>query len=160
MSFGSENNKNLLAFHSRARLYLAHVGKVLLELCQDTRTQFAVRHLASTEPDSGLNFVAALEPFTGMLHTIVVVVVIGAGPKLDLLDGDRYLLLLRFVGLLLRFVLKLSEIDDAANWRIGSGCDLDKIQSLFSGGADGIAHGKNLLFHFTVTKNQHERHFL
>ena len=75
-----------------------------------------------------------------MLHTIVVVVIVSAGAKLHFLDRDRYLLLLRFVGLLLRFVLKLSEVNDPANRRLGIGSDLHEIKPLLPGGAHRIAH--------------------
>src|ERR1041384_3041889 len=75
-----------------------------------------------------------------MLHAVVVIVIVGSRPKLNFLDRDRYLLLLGFVCLLLRFVLVLSEIDDPANRRIGVWSDLDKIAPLLPGGAHCIAH--------------------
>src|SRR5690242_2878541 len=75
-----------------------------------------------------------------MLHAVFVVVIVGSRSKLNFLDRDRYLLLLRFVCLLLRFVLVFSEIDDATNRRIGVGRNLDEVQPFLTGGAHGIAY--------------------
>src|ERR1041384_2246891 len=75
-----------------------------------------------------------------MLHAILVIVIVGSRSKLNFLDRDRYLLLLGFVCLLLRFVLILSEIDDPANRGIGVRSDLDEIEPLLPGAAHGIAH--------------------
>src|SRR6185369_17748833 len=93
-----------------------------------------------------------------MLHAILVIVIVGAGTKLNFLNRDRYLLLLRLVCLLLRFVLKLSEIDDAANRRIGVWSDLDEIQPLFPGGAYSIAHVHHAQLFSLLANHAHLRH--
>ena len=49
------------------------------------------------------------QPLARVLHPILVIVVVGAGTKLDLFDGDDDLFLLRLVRLLLGLVLKLAE---------------------------------------------------
>src|SRR5215216_777539 len=75
-----------------------------------------------------------------MLHAVFVIVIVGSRSKLNFLDRDRYLLLLGFVCLLLRFVLIFSEIDNPANRGIGVRSDLDQIEPLLPGGAHCIAH--------------------
>ena len=87
-----------------------------------------MRHLAAAEPDGGFHFVTFLQPLACVLHPVIVIVVVGPGTKLNFLDYNRHLLLLRFVCLLLGFVLKLSEVNDPANRRVGSRGDLDQIQ--------------------------------
>src|ERR1044072_8771160 len=93
-----------------------------------------------------------------MLHAVFVVVIVCSRSKLNFLDRDRHLLLLLFVCLLLRFVLVFSEIDDAANRRIGVGSDLDQVQPLFPGGAHGIAHVHHAQLFSLVTNHAHRRH--
>src|SRR5437762_1225011 len=111
MSLWSKDDEHLVSFHPGPRFNFANIRQILLQSFQDPRTQFAVRHLASAKPDRGFYLITLLEPLPRMLHAIVVVVIVSAGAKLHFLDRDRYLLLLRFVGLLLRFVLKLSEVN-------------------------------------------------
>src|SRR5919112_1450423 len=93
-----------------------------------------------------------------MLHAIFVIVIVSSRSKLNFLDRDRYLLLLRFVRLLLRFVLILSEIDDPANGRIGVWSDLDEIQPLLPGGAHSIAHVHHAQLFSLLTNHAHLRH--
>src|SRR5690348_6166551 len=119
MSLWPEDDEHLVSFHLRSGLDLADVDQVLLELLQNPRTQFAMRHLAPAKPDGRFNFVALLQPLARMLHAVIVIMVVSAGAKLNFLNRDRDLLLLRLVCLLLGFVLVLAEVDDAANGRIG-----------------------------------------
>src|SRR5215510_11836399 len=74
-----------------------------------------------------------------MFHPVAVIVLIRPGTKLDLLDGDDYLLLFCLVRPLLSFVLKLPEVDDLANRGISVRGNFDEIQPLFAGGANGLA---------------------
>src|SRR6185369_9394171 len=93
-----------------------------------------------------------------MLHAIVVVVIVRSRPEFHFLDRDRHLLLLCFVCLLLRFVLVLSEIDDATNRRIGVRSNLDEVQPLFPGGAHGIAYVHHTQLFSFLTNHAHLRH--
>src|SRR6185437_1759499 len=140
MSLWPKDDKHLVSFHPRARFNFTNIGEVLLEFFQYARPEFTVRHLATAKPDRRFNLVALLEPLARMLHAIFVVVIVRSRSKLYFLDRDRYLLFLRLVCLLLRFVLILSEIDDATNRRIGVRSDLDQVQAFFPGGTHGIAH--------------------
>src|SRR5690349_23616548 len=127
MSLWSKDDEHLVPFHPWPRFHFTDVYEVLLQSLQYSRTELTVRHLATAKPDRRFDFVAILEPLTRMLHAILVVVIVRSRSKLHFLDRDRYLFLLRLVCLLLRFVLILSEIDDATNWGIGVWSDLDEV---------------------------------
>src|SRR5215213_1615386 len=158
MSLRSKDDEHLVPFHPWPCFNFTNVHEILLEFLQYPRTQFTVRHLATAKPDRGFHFVALLEPRARMLHAILVVVIVCSRPELHFLDRDRYLLLLRLVCLLLRFVLVLSEIDDAAYRRIGVRSDLDEIKPLFPGGAHGIAHIHHAELFSVLTNHAHRRH--
>ena len=158
MSLRPKDDEHLVPFHPRPRFDFANVRQILLQFLQNARAQFAVRHFATAKPDRGFHLVAFLQPLARVLHAIVVVVIVCAGAKLNFLDRDRYLLLLRLVRLLLRFVLKLSEVDDSANRRIGVRRNLDQIQPLLPRGANGIAHIHHAELFTFLTDHAHLRH--
>src|SRR6266850_4403424 len=140
MSLGPQDDKHLVPFHPRPCLYFANFDQILFQLLQNSRAQLPVRHLTTTKPDGGLHFIAALQPLTRMLHAIVIVMIVRARSKLNFLNCDCYLLLLRLVGLLLGLVLKFSEVNNSANRRVGGSGDLDEIQTLFPGGANCVSN--------------------
>ena len=98
------------------------------------------------------------QPFARALHAIAVVVHVGAGAKLNFLDGDDDLFLLRLVRLLLRFVLKLSEVDDFANGRFGVGRDLNQIHALLTRATNCIARVQHAKLFAIFTDHAHLRH--
>src|SRR6185312_15097248 len=153
-----KNDEHLVPFHSWPRFNFTDVRKILLQLLEYARAQFAVRHLAAAKPDGGFHFVAILQPLSRMFHAEVVIVLVGTRSEFNFLDRYRDLLLLCLVRLLLRFVLILSEIDDPANGRIGIRSDLDKIEPLLPGGAYGIAHVHHAQLFSLVTNHAHLRH--
>ena len=57
--------------------------------------------------------------------------VVDAGPQLDFLDLDDFLLLSGLVFLFLGLEFELAEIQDLADRRIGVGGDLDEVQAGF-----------------------------
>src|SRR4029077_7134589 len=118
MSLGPEDDEHLVPFHARPRFYFANFDQILFQLLQNSRAQLPVRHLTTTKPDGSLHFVAALQPLTRMLHAIVIVMIVRARSKLDFLNSDCHLLLLRLVGLLFGFVLKFSEVNNSTNRRV------------------------------------------
>src|SRR5262245_917019 len=147
MSPRPEDSEHLVPFHSWPHFNLADIRQILFQLLEDARSQFAVSHLASAKPDCRFHFVAFLQPFAGVLHTIAVIVHVGAWAKLNFLDSDDNLLLLSLVCFLLLFVLKLSVIDDLANGRVGIWRDFNQIHSLLTRGANRFArvHDPKLL---------------
>src|SRR5918911_852599 len=76
-----------------------------------------MRHLAAAEHDGHLHLVAVLEEALDMAFLGGVVVRVDLGPQLDLLDGDRRLVLARELGLLLLLVAVLRVVHDAADRR-------------------------------------------
>jgi hypothetical protein len=64
--------------------------------------------------------------------------VVGHGPKFDLLDLDHFLMLLSLVSLLVQLVKVFAVIHDPANRRLGSGRDLYEIHVFFLGQLDRI----------------------
>jgi len=149
MSLRPEDREHLVTLHAGPHFNFADVRQVFLELFQNSRAQFPVRHLAAAEPDRGLYFVAFSEPLARMLHAIAVIVLVGAGAKLNFLDGDDNLFLFRLVRFLLGEVLKLAIVDDLANRRVSIRCDLDQIHASFSRGPNCVARVHDAEF-FTV----------
>ena len=152
MSLWSEDCEHLVPLHPGPHFHFADVSQIVLQLFQDAGAQFAVRHLAPAKPDRSLNFVAFRQPLARVLHAIAVIVLVRAGAKLNFLDGDDHLLLLRLVRFLLGQVLKFAVVNDLANWRLGVWRDLDQIHASFSRGTNGVTsvHDPEL---FTVFGN-------
>src|SRR5437868_11231824 len=115
-------------------------------------------HLAPAKPDRRFNFIAALQPLARVLHAVAVVMGVGAGTKLYFLDRDDDLLLFRLVCFLLRFILKLSEVDDFANRRLGVSRNFHQVHAPFTRSANRFAslhHAKLLAI---VTNHAHLGH--
>ena len=138
MSLRPEDREHLVTLHAGPHFNFADVRQVFLELFQNPRAQFPVRHLATAEPDSRLHFVAFSEPLARMLHAIAVIVLVGAGAKLNFLDGNDNLFLFRLVRFLLGEVLKLAIVNDLANRRVSIGRDLNQVHASFSRGTNGV----------------------
>jgi hypothetical protein len=139
MSLRPKDREHLIALHTGPHFNFANVRQVLLKLFQNPRTQFAVRHLAAAEPDCRFHLVAFGKPLTRMLHAIGVIVLVRAGAKLNFLDGNDDLFLLRLVRFFLGEVLKLAIVDDLANRRVSVRRDLDQVHASFSRGTNGVA---------------------
>ena len=152
MSLRPKDREHLVTLHAGPHLNFADVRQVLLELFQNPRAQFPVRHFAAAEPDGGLYFVAFSQPLARMLHAITVIVLVGAGAKLDFLDGNDNLLFLRLVRFLLGEVLKLAIVDDLANRWVSIRCDLDQVHASFSRRPNGVARVHDAEF-FPVFSN-------
>src|ERR1051326_4262248 len=119
MSLWSEDDEHLVPFHLRPGLHFTDVRHVVLEPFENACTQLTVRHLTATKPDRRFHFVAVAQPLMCTLRPVFVIVVVGARTKLHFVNCDRGLLLLRFVCLLLGFVLELAKVDNPANRWIG-----------------------------------------
>ncbi len=161
--FGRKNNEHLVAFHAWSGLDLADIRQIFFETFENARAEFSVRHLAPAKPDRRFDFIAVAEPIARVLHTIIVIVIVRAGTKLDLLDGNHDLLLLRLVRLLLRLVLKLAEVYNATDGRVCGGRDFDQVQTLFARLAYGFArlHHAELFAVFTDDANlRHANSFI
>ena len=74
-----------------------------------------------------------------MLDLGLVVVLVGLGADLDLLDLHDGMTLLGVLLLLLLLVLELAVVHDAADRRLGVGRDLDEVAANFLGHGNGLA---------------------
>ena len=129
MSLRPQDDKHLVALHARARFHLTYIDQILFQFLEDARAQLSMRHLAPAKPDGCFNFVTVFEPLASVLHAVVVIVIVRAGTELHFLDGYRYLLLLGLVCLLLGLVLKFSEVNNSANWRIGCSSNFHEVET-------------------------------
>ena len=57
MPLGPKNREHLVAFHAGSHLYFSNVRQVFLELLQNARAQFAVRHFSTPKPNRGFDLV-------------------------------------------------------------------------------------------------------
>src|SRR6185436_19631024 len=158
MSLRPEDDEHLVPLHAWPRFNFTNIREVLLQFLEYPRTQLTVTHLAAAKPDRGFHFVAILQSLSRMLHAIVVVVIVCSRAKLNFLDRDCYLLLLRLVCLLLRFVLELSKIDDPAHRGIGIRSNLDQIEPFVTGRAHSVAHVHYAELFSFFTNHAHLRH--
>src|SRR6478672_2217966 len=94
VSARAEDDEHLIALHPGSSFNLTNVSQIAFQLFENAGTQFAVSHFPSAEPDRSFNFIAPLQPFARMFHAVLVVMIIGAGPKLNFFDCDRDLLFL------------------------------------------------------------------
>ena len=158
MPLGRKDNEHLVAFHTRPRFDLADIRQIFFEPFENPRAEFPVRHLAPAKPDRRFDFVAVVEPLARVLHAIVVIVIVRARTKLDLFDGDDDLFFLRLVRLLLGFVLKLAEVDNATDGRVGGGRDFNQVQALLARLANGVARFHHAELFAVLTDDAHFGH--
>src|SRR5438309_2706419 len=76
----------------------------------------------------GLYLVTLVKQPHGVILLELVVVLIGARPKLDFLDGDKGLFCPGFFLLLLLFVLIFTEVNDPTDRRLSLRRNLDKVE--------------------------------
>ena len=97
-------------------------------------------HFAAAEAERHFDFVAFFEEAAHGLHLGIVIMIVDAGAKLDLLDFDDLLLLAGFGGFLLFEEAELPVVEDLANRRIGGGDDLDEVEACVVGDLLGFQH--------------------
>src|SRR5215831_18509353 len=97
--------------------------------------------LATTEPQRDLHLVAIFEEALDGAHLHVVIVIIDAGPHLDLFDFDDLLALAGFGGLLLLLVFVFAVIEDLGHGRGGVRRYLDEVETGIDRAGQGISHG-------------------
>jgi len=108
---------------------------------QKLQTKLLVRHLAAAEAQGDLHLVAFAEEFQHGAHLHIVIVGIGPGTELDLLDLDDVLLLAGLGLAFLLLVLELAEVHDLADRRFRVRRDLDKIKTGLFGHHHGTGGG-------------------
>ena len=86
-------------------------------------------NFATPKADAELHFFSFLQPFGRAYDIELQVIFISLGTKLDLLDRDLNLVLLRFAFFAALFVLELAVIHDAADRWIGIWRYFNQIQA-------------------------------
>src|SRR5207249_5125730 len=114
----------------RLRLDRADLAHLLADAGQDAVADVAMHVLAAAEDDRGLDLLPLAEEADDVVALELVVVLVGLGAELDLLDLDDPLLLLGLLGLLVELVPVLAVVQDAADRRTRVGRDFDEVQAL------------------------------
>lgn len=127
-----------IAFHARAKLDDCLIFYVVQQSLQDDTPQICVRHLASTEEDSGLYLVTVIQKAQHVVFLGLIIVLIDVNAELYLFDGDGFLVLLGGAFLLFFFVKEFPVILDLADWGVGVGRDLNQIETSFAGNLKGF----------------------
>src|SRR6266436_1225504 len=120
VTFGPQNDEHLVPFHPRPGLDFTNIHEVFLQPFKDAGAKFTVRHFTTAKPDRSLYLVATYQPLAGMLHTVIVVVIVGSRTELHFLYRNNDLLLFGLVRLFLGFVLELAKVDYSANRRFSA----------------------------------------
>ncbi len=130
-------------FSARLLLDLAYILGVLDEPRKDAFSPVLMDDLASAEKHGHLAAVPVLKETPDMPKLGLVVMIVGLGPDLDLLDLDHGLILLGFLLLLVLLLSDFAEIHDAADRRFRIGSDFYKVIALFLREIDGILAGQD-----------------
>ena len=125
-----EHNKHIHSFEFRPDFHCARLGKVQLELLQQRKAQFFVSNLAPAKVDRGLYLVSLMKQPGGVVLLKLVIVLVGAGPKLYFLNGNESLFGLGLFLFFLLLVLELTEVNYAANRWLSLRRNFDQIKSL------------------------------
>ena len=131
--FRREHHHHLTAFHRRLGFDLRYGAGLDLHAFEQTEAEILMGHFATAKAERHLDLVAFLEEAAHGLHLGVVVVIVDAGAKLDLLDLDDLLLLAGFGGFLLLKEAELPIVEDLADRRICGGNDLDEVEACVVG---------------------------
>ncbi len=140
-----------LAFH------LGDVLGVFLNSFKHHESTVLVHDFPSAEKHGYLAAISALKEPANMLELRLVIMIIRLGTKLDFLDLDYGLFLLRLLLAFLLLILELTVVHDLANGRISIGCDLNKVQSFFLGYPQGFAGIQNAQLLTVVVNNPYLR---
>lgn len=124
-------------------VHMGHGQQILFDLLHQLKTHFLVRHLASTELELNTDFVTVEQEIFGMSDLDEVVMGVDAHAELHLLQLAGLVLLEGFLLVLLLNVFVFAVIDDLAHRRVDVGRDLDEVEALFFGQADGLRSGQH-----------------
>ena len=131
------------AFHTGHEFDDAGLANVLNQTVDDGVAQLAVRHLATTEAQAGLDLVALGEEADGLILLGLVVMLVHGNGELDLLDHDDLLLFLGGALALFLLIEEAAVVLNAADGRDRIGRNLDQIQAALAGDLQGLERGQN-----------------
>src|SRR5947209_3546453 len=128
-----QNRMQRVAFHARTKLNERLVAQFSDQAVEYFASEIRVRHLASTEEDGGLNFVAVGQKPNHVVLLEVVVVLVHIDTELDFLENEGLLVRLGCTVRLFLLVHPLTEFLDLAAGRIRRGTSRDEIERAFPG---------------------------
>jgi len=129
----SQDRVQRVAFHPRTKLHDGAVSDLFQQALEYLSSQIGMGHLAATEEDCRLYFVALIEEAQHVVLFELVVVLVYVNAELHFLDVDDLLVLLGRAFLLFFFVEKLAVILNATDRRIGRRGNLYQVESSFAG---------------------------
>ena len=125
--------------------FALHLGTKLHNALDDLvkllETYFFVGHLTSPKLHDELDLISLVHKALGLAQFDLQVVGVNIGAELDLLEVGGSLLFAGLIGLFLLLVLVFAVVDEAHNWWIGIGGDLDQIEPSFFGDSQGLRDG-------------------
>ncbi len=124
-------------------VHMGHREEILFDLLHQLKAHFLMRHLASTELELNADLVTIEKEVFGMSDLDEVIVGVDAHAELHLLQLAGLVLLEGFLLVLLLNVFVFAVIDNLADGRVDVGRDLDEVQALFFGQADGLRSGQH-----------------
>lgn len=116
---GADDQGHLLAFKAGRLVNLNRVSQLLEKPIQLLNADFRVRDLSCPKLDEESNLVALIQELSRVLQEDLQVMPSGARTHLYTLNVLRFTLVLVLFVSLFGFVLVLTVVDDAANWRLG-----------------------------------------
>ena len=115
--------------------------------------KFLMSHFAPAETQRHFHFHVIAHEVDGMGQLRREIVRINARAELDFLHAIGVLVLLAFLFLFGLLVAVFAEIDNAAHWRRGIGCDFDEIHTLLPGEVDSFGESHDAELGALVTDN-------
>ena len=109
-------------------VFILGIVRLLTEAGEDPVSDVAVHVLAAPENDRRLHLLSFGEETDDIVLLELVIVLVGLGAELHLLDLDDLLLLLRLLGLLVELVTVLAVVQDAADGRDRVGRNLHQVE--------------------------------
>ena len=126
-----DDRDQVRTFHPGLVFHCPDFSEFLNESFQKSSANALMDDFSSPEKDRRFNFVSLLEKAKGMILLELVVVFVRIRAKLDFLNRDVLLMLLRFVLLLVQLVKVLAVIHDPTDRWICSGSNFNQIQTAF-----------------------------
>src|SRR5882724_4878507 len=131
LRFGRPDGQHTLAFHFRHAFQHPRVVQPFGEFQQEQLPSFLELDGAAFELYIGLDLIAVLQEFLGVLRFEVEIMIVRIQREADLFYFGGLALGLHFLFLFLLLVKEFIVIDDLTYWRVCIGRDLDEVKPLF-----------------------------
>ena len=131
------------AFHARHELNHACVANVLDEAIDDRVAKFAMRHLATAEPQACLDLVAFVKEADSLIFLRLVVMLVYRNGEFHFFHDDDFLLFAGRPLALFLLVEEASVVLDAADRRDGVGRDFYEVQTTLACNLQRFKRGEN-----------------